>query len=141
MCRSRVCLENVRTLLCQPLLRLFVPTLRLYTNQHDKMFTSQTDGMFNMLLAELPLELLTAVQKNKLCDPGTLRSYPRTMAFVTMDSSLVVSTGVPCVAVSSSSTELAIPTPLFPTSAPPPEQLDGCTSGAVIVPDPEDVED
>ena len=104
------------------------------------MFTSQTDRTFNMLLPELPLELLTAIQKNKLCNPGTLRSYPRTMAFATMDSSLVVSTGVPSVALSSSSTEPAIPALLFPTSAPAPEKLDGCTSGAVTVPDPEDVE-
>ena len=104
------------------------------------MFTSQTDGLFNLLLAELPLELLTAMQKNKLCNPGALRSYPKTLAFATLGTSFVVYTGVPSVPESSSSTDPAIPRHLLPTFAPVPEKLDGCASGAAIVSDPEDVE-
>ena len=72
------------------------------------MCTSQTDSTFN-LLAGLPAELRTAMEKNKLCNPGTLRSYPRS-------TSLGVSTGL-SVTASSLSAGPVTPTLLFPTSA------------------------
>ena len=102
------------------------------------MFISQTDSTFNLLLAGLHTELRTAMEKNKLCTPGTLRSYPRS-------TTLGVSTGL-SVTESSSSAGPDIPTPLFPTSAlvmgnvelasdtafvAEPEDLDGWTTVAV----------
>ena len=40
--------------------------------------SSHVDAVFDRMLSELPVELLTAMRKHKLGNPGTLRSYPRT---------------------------------------------------------------
>ena len=70
------------------------------------------DGMFDLLLAGLPAELLSAMRKNKLTNPATLRSYPR--------SALGISTGVLPDPESTSSTPTDPGTLLLPTFAPDP---------------------
>ena len=64
--------------------------------------------MFDLLLAGLPAGLLSAMRKNKLTNPETLRFYPR--------SALGISTGVLTVPESTSST----PRSWYPTLAPDP---------------------
>ena len=49
------------------------------TNKHNPALLSQ-DGIFNARLSELPLDHLTAMKNNGLCNAGTLRSYPRTLS-------------------------------------------------------------
>ena len=61
--------------------------------------------MFDLLLAGLPAELLSAMRKNKLTNPGTLRSYPR--------SALGISAGVLPFPESTSSTPTDPGTLLF----------------------------
>ena len=67
--------------------------------------------MFDLLLAGLPAELLSAMRKNKLTNPRTLRFYPR--------SALGISTGVLTVP-DSTSTPTDPGTLLLPTFAPDP---------------------
>ena len=85
------------------------------------------------------MDLLTAMEKNKLCNPGTLRSNPRS-------TTLGVSTGF-SVAESSSSADPVIPTPLFPTSALVLESVERLVLGSVgrvsetaVVAEPEDLD-
>ena len=63
------------------------------------MYTSQSDAKFNVLISELPVTLRAAMEKNRLCNPGTLR------------------TGVSSVSVSALSivADPATPKPLIPT--------------------------
>ena len=85
------------------------------------MYTSQSDAKFNLLLAELPVALRTAVERNRLCNPRILRWYPR----------MTVSTGVSSVPESawSTVTDPATSTPLIPTCTDvsmDPEDAEGC---------------
>ena len=47
------------------------------TNKHNAAFLSK-DSFFNTLVSELPQELVSGLKENRLLNPGTLRSYPRT---------------------------------------------------------------
>ena len=103
MCRSRVCSE---------------------TFQRDCPLQLHRSGWLRhrheRLLSELPSEVLTAMRKHKLCNPGTLRSYPRAL-----------SSGVLAVTASSWSTA-PDNTTLIPTSTP--------MVGTFKASEPEDVE-
>ena len=119
VCRSRVSFATFQRD-CVRFVPIILAPLRRYdyigVDGYDIVTYLSGGRRFQRLLSEFPSELVLAMRKHKLCNLGTLRSYPRTL-----------SSGVLSVAASSWSTA-----PDNPTSTP--------MVGTIKASEPEDVE-